>query len=640
MIKALVTLAFLSQSANTFYPGVAQATNKPWVKLRFAPGGGGQGQYSSLCDVFRSELTGNFFCLHGDGGTSDGGFTLTAGGAVPAIDTDLCPNGPNCNPVTVQQFNGTSTFYDSTVAQESPPGDFSCVWAGSFGDTPIAAQDLISKFENAGSAQVFRFLLFFGIPVIQIYKDDVTFTQVNPGTGVASAEYRTAAFTYDFVTDGTSVLTVYLDGVSVASSNTAVGPAQDDASGKYHVGVLPGAGTFVTSNALDVMCTEKVLSSTTISKMDALVKTSRSGTLGEIVNTSRSTIRNYLNQGTNTSTTKSASFLTTAGGAFVQAGIKNDPGKTNIVRQNRDLSQAVWTKTNMTCTKTADGLNKMSRQASTCTSTAANGQATITTVTGLSLNNSSWFIKRRTGTGNILLTRDNFATTTNVTASVNSSTYTRLSTLTHSTLSSVVANPTVGIRLATNGDAVDIDYVQNEGFLYPTDPIQTAAAATARAVEANVLTSPIVAGADLNNWCFTLRATPPAGSTWAGYSTILEPVRVLAYYGINATLTNVVEFAIYPPNLFFCVYNGVGAFSCVSEAGAGIPDGAHNFRACNDGTNVRLWRDEALIGTTALTTPLAAAPPFLLIGAYGDGTAGSSFNISNFCHRTGQGTCP
>lgn len=166
-------------------------------------------------------------------------------------------------------------------------------------------------------------------------------------------------------------------------------------------------------------------------------------------------------------------------------GIWMEPLRTNLVLHSRDLSQAIWTKTNMTCAKTATGMRNDANGASTCTASAGNGTAIQATVTAAATRNTSFHIKRRTGTGAVEVTRDNGATWTAVTSSLSNTLWKRVvsadvpgcaggNCIVVSQMTSAIANPTVGIRVVTSGDAVDVDFVQDEEAAVASTPILNA----------------------------------------------------------------------------------------------------------------------------------------------------------------------
>jgi hypothetical protein len=158
-------------------------------------------------------------------------------------------------------------------------------------------------------------------------------------------------------------------------------------------------------------------------------------------------------------------------------GLLREMGATNPVLHNRDASQSAWTKTNATCARTAIGTDASANTASTCTATASSATV-LQGVTASGSRNSSFYLRRRTGSGTVEVTRDG-ATWIDVTASLTSS-WVRLSALTHSGLTGSVTNPVVGIRIATSGDAVDMDRVQDEPGTFATMPVDVAGTAATR----------------------------------------------------------------------------------------------------------------------------------------------------------------
>lgn len=172
---------------------------------------------------------------------------------------------------------------------------------------------------------------------------------------------------------------------------------------------------------------------------------------------------------------------------------------TNYLTFSRNLADASWTKSaNMTCTRTANGMrNNDVNGASTCTASAAT-QTVLHPITYASqLSASSLHIKRRTGTGIVSVTRNGGTNWFDITASLSSSVWKRVvsmetpgctsclpnsATCTNSNcivvagMSSTLANPSIGIQISTNGDAVDVDFAQDEDGAFSTSPIDNTAA--------------------------------------------------------------------------------------------------------------------------------------------------------------------
>ena len=172
-------------------------------------------------------------------------------------------------------------------------------------------------------------------------------------------------------------------------------------------------------------------------------------------------------------------------------GIWKEPLRGNYALQSRDLSQAVWTKTSMTCARTSVGMRNDVNGASRCTASGANGTALQAIVYGATTQNTSLHIKRVTGTGTVEVTRNNGTTWTAVNASLSTTLWKRVvsadvpgcgggNCIVVPAMTSAIANPTIGIRIVTSGDAVDVDFVQDEETAVPSSPIATAGVALSR----------------------------------------------------------------------------------------------------------------------------------------------------------------
>jgi hypothetical protein len=161
--------------------------------------------------------------------------------------------------------------------------------------------------------------------------------------------------------------------------------------------------------------------------------------------------------------------------------------RTNVVLHNRDFTNVAWVATDITPVKTATGITGVANSASTLTATAGNGTILQSITLASSARFQTCYIKRRTGTGTIEMTMDNGATWAAVTVTA---AWTRVSIPTQT-----LANPIVGFRIVTSGDAVDVDFFQNENGIFATNPIPTTTAAVARAAP-----SGIVSGANFSGW--------------------------------------------------------------------------------------------------------------------------------------------
>jgi len=128
---------------------------------------------------------------------------------------------------------------------------------------------------------------------------------------------------------------------------------------------------------------------------------------------------------------------------------------------------------------TATGIDNAVNSASTITAIDTNATITQLFSAAAAARTFSAYVKRRTGTGTISLTRDGGTSWTDVTAQINSTTYTRVAIKNTSVL-----NPVFGFRISTNGDAIDVDYCQDEAGAFTSSPIYTTSASVTRNSEA------------------------------------------------------------------------------------------------------------------------------------------------------------
>ena len=156
--------------------------------------------------------------------------------------------------------------------------------------------------------------------------------------------------------------------------------------------------------------------------------------------------------------------------------------RTMVALWNRDLTNAVWTAVTCTVAKDQTGADGVANAASSLTATAGNATVLQAITLASSARFQSAYVKRITGSGTIQMTMDNGATWTAVTVT---SAWTRVTIPTQT-----LANPTVGFRIATNGDAIAVDYVQNENGPSASSAVATTTAAVTRNAEILYIPSP------------------------------------------------------------------------------------------------------------------------------------------------------
>ncbi len=157
-----------------------------------------------------------------------------------------------------------------------------------------------------------------------------------------------------------------------------------------------------------------------------------------------------------------------------------EPAATNLLLFSRDMTNAAWVKTNATAALTATGADGVANSASTLTATAANATV-LQTITQVATNdNSSFIMRRRTGSGVVNITQDGVTFFPVTLTSAFTRFYLAPATLT---------NPVVGIQIVTSGDAIDVDFGQLETGSVPTSPIVTTTVSVTRAATSLVLAS-------------------------------------------------------------------------------------------------------------------------------------------------------
>lgn len=152
-----------------------------------------------------------------------------------------------------------------------------------------------------------------------------------------------------------------------------------------------------------------------------------------------------------------------------------EPQRTNNCLWNRDLTNVAWTNTNITAAKTAIGLDNVANSATRLTAAATDATITQLLTAATGTRTFSAYIKRISGSGTISLTRNGGTNWTDITSSLVTDSWVLVQMT-----SDVGANPTVGIKMGTSGDVIDVDCVQDENGAWATSPILTTTAAVTR----------------------------------------------------------------------------------------------------------------------------------------------------------------
>ena len=163
------------------------------------------------------------------------------------------------------------------------------------------------------------------------------------------------------------------------------------------------------------------------------------------------------------------------------SGLLIEEARTNRILWCRDATQTNWVNTDIAAAKDQVGIDGVANAASSLTATAGGGTCiqSVTLVSGA--RTCSVYLKRITGTGIVQVTLDGQTWST---VDLSDTEWRRIA------LSGTLTNPVLGIKLATSGDAVAMDYGQVEDGLFATTPILTTTATATRAAEVATLTAP------------------------------------------------------------------------------------------------------------------------------------------------------
>ena len=193
---------------------------------------------------------------------------------------------------------------------------------------------------------------------------------------------------------------------------------------------------------------------------------------------------NVVTEATGAPITNANSDYADASGPF---GYNAEVARTNSALHSRKLAAGVtataWVESNITAADDATGVDGVANACSTLTATADNG----TILQAITLASAAAvfqpFVKRKTGTGTIEITLNGGTNWTDITAAVDAAApdWYRLAAVT-----ATLANPSIGYRLGTSGDEIEVDMNDCQNGTFRTSPIPTTTAAVPR--NADVLT--------------------------------------------------------------------------------------------------------------------------------------------------------
>lgn len=204
-------------------------------------------------------------------------------------------------------------------------------------------------------------------------------------------------------------------------------------------------------------------------------------------------------------------------------GLLIEESRANRLLWCRDITQTNWIKTNVTAAKDQTGIDGVSNAASRITASADGGTCIQTITLASGSRTSSVYLKRLTGTGNIQVTLDG---STWSTVDLSNGLWNRI------TLSGTVTNPTVGIKIAANGDSVAIDYGQVEDGAFATSPILTTTTSVTRAADNASMT-----GTNFSSWYRI-----DEGTLYAEYARLSSGIQNTSVFSAFSDSNNYVNY--------------------------------------------------------------------------------------------------
>ncbi len=478
--------------------------------LRILPAGGfgvptGYGMpvmNTNLCDTFVGEMTGSYVCMRGDGSFLSGGVTLAQNGT-PALSTRrVCSNGADCAAPALQTSPTTSDFWRSAGNVLPPAGDFS-VGAIIRTDGTAVNKYFLGLDNNIASATKLWFgVISSGTRITLRVTAAAGGMDCNVSNVLTPGAYHHVVYVFHSVGTGNSTATPYVDGVAQTACTTMNGPI-DPTAVLWEAGGNAGNIGGATDTAYgSVFLTEKLLSAATILAMSQTALGTFTGSRGDAITFTRASAATATSSDGYITVvpTNRPRISTPPSGAG--PGLLVEGANTTLALQTRDLSNASWTKSSMTCTKNATGVNAVASSASTCTATGANGTVLQTITTAAATRTTTFTIKGVTLTGAVYLTRDNdstratldssncFAQGSKVATAPNTSAFVRCY------VASSVLNPTVGLKIQNSGDSIVVDMANDTDSAFPVSEIIATTTSATRASELNNITTPTPTGFD------------------------------------------------------------------------------------------------------------------------------------------------
>jgi hypothetical protein len=178
-----------------------------------------------------------------------------------------------------------------------------------------------------------------------------------------------------------------------------------------------------------------------------------------------------------------------------------EPAVTYDMLHSEDWTQADWVKTNCTAAYTSTG--PAGALCSRITATASDATCLQAIVSASTSRMFSVYIKRITGTGTVEITTDNGGSWTDITSQLSTTKFKRF------TLNGT-SNPTCGVRVRTNADAIDVAFANSSATSVAFSPAPVGSTSLLRA--ANVPIIPVSLISTATNWTVYVDYDRPVGT--------------------------------------------------------------------------------------------------------------------------------
>lgn len=482
----------------------------------FAPASGvGLPVVAELCGQAQQYMTGNYWCLRGDGTSLAGSPAISPNGSPVQQSLATCPNGPDCTAVNVELTPTTADYFTTVPTVTSPAADFTVCWLGRMVITGAGAfGDLIGR-DTGGTGRAFylEYATNTGLIDFTTFKSGASFTATNSGGPIVSGVRHLVCGTYDFITDGTSVQKVYLDGTQVDTSSVAAGPIQANTqSTGISSRTAAGSNQCVGCILEGAFLTEQALAASDVAALaDAVLARTPKSTQGHVLTIARASTKFCAKSDSTAGTVLPNNRI-----CIRNSGAEVEGASTNLAIRSAAFDNAAWTRTNVTAPTADTALAPDgTRTAESLTSTVAGGmvESTAAAITGAN-GTVSVYVRTAAGTQAVAIRlRDTTAGADRCTGTLTATTtYQRLSC--SSVAITTTNNHTVRIYPGdTGGTGTAVFWgAQMEADPVASSYIATAGTSVGRVIDPEINVSPVPPGISPTEGCTKMTFVPG----WAG----------------------------------------------------------------------------------------------------------------------------